>query len=201
MKARRLAVLSWLFLAPLTACNSSSNKQLTIPVETYSPADGAVGMEILRMGTTGTEQRWLTTYTDGARTTRFTVELEPAATSGDPGAPSLGKGKFVSEPGSDPLPLLESLKKALNAKHLPGTIQKSDELAFSYLLVGEHQSRLPSGSFRTSPGGDWQVMKIFLANDRAQVYFNLNPVIHKAEFLIKDAEYGDTVLAELAKVF
>jgi hypothetical protein len=34
----------------------------------------------------------------------------------------------------------------------------------------------------------------------SEVYLNLNPVLGKGEFSIKDPDYGDGVLLELAKV-
>jgi hypothetical protein len=68
------------------------------------------------------------------------------------------------------------------------------------MILGDHQSRSSSGSFSHNPGGNWIATKIFLAGDQAEVYLNLNPELHQAEFSIKDADYGDAVLAELAKV-
>jgi hypothetical protein len=45
-------------------------------------------------------------------------------------------------------------------------------------------------------------MKIFLgkSDGPAEVFLNFNDVLHKGEFSIKDADYGDDVLGELAKV-
>jgi len=61
--------------------------------------------------------------------------------------------------------------------------------------------RSADGSFHEGSNGNWTSTKVFLANDRAEVYFNFNPVIHKGEFAMKDPAYGDPVLSELAKVF
>jgi hypothetical protein len=196
----RIALLhTCLFLTILAACSRSTAP--STPSEAYMTTDGSVGVDIMRMGGEGSLQRWLATYTDGTQTTRFTIELEPATASGGPGSPITGKGKFISEAGSDPIPLLESLKRALQARRMPSNVQKVDELAFNYLVIGEHQSRSATGALQAQPSGNWEASKVFLANDQAQVYFNFNPVMHKAEFSIKDAEYGDRVLAELAKVF
>ena len=43
-------------------------------------------------------------------------------------------------------------------------------------------------------------MKISLSGGEGEVFLNLNPATNNAEFSIKDADYGDIVLAELAKV-
>jgi hypothetical protein len=56
------------------------------------------------------------------------------------------------------------------------------------------------GRFSGNPAGEWVNMKIFLANDEGEVFLNLNPTSNKGEFSIKDVDYGDVVIAELAKV-
>jgi hypothetical protein len=182
------------------ACQRSRSAPETI-IESYDPANGAVGFDIIRLGSSDGSPRWLATYTDGVRTTKFSIELGPTASSDDPSSPRVGKGRLAAETDSDPLPLLDSLKKALQAKRMPSGVQKADTLPFDYLLLGENQSRSLDGRFSQSPRGNWMATKIFLANDQAEVYFNLNPIIHKAEFSIKDPAYGDRVLAEFAKVF
>jgi hypothetical protein len=168
--------------------------------EQYVPSEGSVGLDIISMGGSETSRRWLATYTDGSRTTRFSIEVGSIRNANDPTAPAMGKGAFAAENESDPIPLLDGLKTALHATRTPTNVKKVDVLPFDYLLLGENQTRSPDGSFSQNPAGNWTAMKIFLANDQAEVYFNFNPVIHKAEFSIKDAAYGDRVLAELAKV-
>jgi len=39
-----------------------------------------------------------------------------------------------------------------------------------------------------------------LGDGSSEVFLNLNPALGKGEFSIKDPEYGDGVLQELAKV-
>jgi hypothetical protein len=45
-------------------------------------------------------------------------------------------------------------------------------------------------------------MKIFIGegDQEGDVFLNLNPVIKKGQFSIKDPDYGDIVLARLAQV-
>jgi hypothetical protein len=43
-------------------------------------------------------------------------------------------------------------------------------------------------------------MKLFFGDDQGEVYLNFSPMLNKAEFSIKDPDYGDFVIAELAKV-
>jgi hypothetical protein len=112
---------------------------------------------------------------------------------------SSGQGKFFAETGSDPIPLLDVLRKALQAKRMPRMVQRVDVLPFDYVVVGENQSRSPNG-MSGNPKGDWTAMKISFAKGKGEVLLNVNPVIHKAEFSINTPADGDLVLAELAKV-
>jgi hypothetical protein len=45
-------------------------------------------------------------------------------------------------------------------------------------------------------------MKIFIGDgdQQGEVFLNLNPVLRKGQFSIKDPDYGDIVLAQLASV-
>ena len=172
------------------------------PVETYTSTAGAVGFDILPLQSGNGARNWLATYTDESGTTKFHIKLDSAAPSSNKSSTvSFGQGELASEVGSDPLPLLHSLQKALQAKYFPSKIQKVDTLPFEYALLGENQSRSASDAFSDDPKGNWMAAKLFLAHGKGEVFLNINPVIHKAEFSIKDSEYGDVVLGELAKVF
>lgn len=113
---------------------------------------------------------------------------------------SSGHGKFVSLPGSDAAVFVADLARALQARKAPSNVKRVDALAFDYVILGENQSRSRDGGFSDSPKGDWTATKIFLGDDQGEVFLNLNPTSKKAEFSIKDSEYGDFVVAELAKV-
>jgi hypothetical protein len=67
---------------------------------------------------------------------------------------------------------------------------------------GKNQSQAPGGGFQPKPPGHWTPMKIFIGEGQqeSQLFLNLNPVIKKGQFSIKDADYGDIVLAQLARV-
>lgn len=191
---RLVAVLA--LAASFLGCERQPQEQFE---ELYFPTDTAVGFDILPAGNAVAGQQWSATYLDqDGKTTKFRVEL-PAA-PGDAAFPASGQGKFISEPGSDPLPLLTSLKTALQARRIPHTAQKVDALAFDFMLAGAHQSRSPKG-LSASPKGNWISLKISFGRGKGEVILNLNPVIHKAEFALKDPAEGDLVLAELAKVF
>ena len=186
-------------LAILFACDRAPKPQ-TPAEEIYTPGPGAVGLDIIPLANSGGTMRWLASYSDGSSTTKFQIEFD-RATSANNNLLASGKGRLVSVAGSDPTPLLDALKEALEARHRPKSAQKVDTLPFEYALLGDNQSRALDGSFNGAPKGNWTTTKLFLANDQAEVYFNFNPVIHKAEFSIKDRDYGDRLLAEFAKVF
>jgi hypothetical protein len=142
---------------------------------------------------------WLATYTEGGKTARFRIQFGPIKSSSGVG---FGNGKFVAESGSDASTFLLSLKKALEAKTLPNRVEKVRELPFQLAVIGDKLSRAPNGAggFNAQPAGDWTATKIFLAGGEAEVFLNTNNILSKAEFSIKDPDYGDQVLAELAKV-
>ena len=197
---RRPAWALWLLALVLVGggCNKAPKPQA--PDEIYMAGPGAVGLDIIPLGNAEGTLGWLATYSDGTTTTKFQIEFNRATSAGN-GLPPSGKGRLISVAGSDPTPLLDALMEALEARHRPKRAVKADELPFEYQLIGENQSHALDGSFSRTPKGNWTATKLFLANHQAEVYFNFNPVIHKAEFSIADREYGDRVLAEFAKVF
>jgi hypothetical protein len=204
----RLIWLSLFFLAAISATLTACKKTSTTTsapvetVETYTPIAGAVEFDILPLQGNEDLVSWMAAYTDEGRTTRFRIEFGPRTSSEEKGVQlSEGQGKFLTEKDSDPLPLLESLEKALRAKRLPAKVQKVDELPFDYVVLGENQTRSADGSFSDKPGGNWTAMKLSLAKGKGEVFLNLNPAMHKAEFSIKDGGSGDIVVGELAKVF
>jgi hypothetical protein len=196
--AKRLLCALALNIAFL-GCNKASAPGAA-PEENYTPASGAIGLDIISMGNADGDVRWMVTYTDGPNATKFQIALD-RPTSSNAGLMASGKGEFTSLPDSDPTALLEALRPILHAKHMPNRVEKVESLPFEYALLGADQSRTADGAFHRLPKGNWTATKLFLANDQAEVYFNYNPVIHKAEFAIKDAEYGDRLLAEFAKIF
>jgi hypothetical protein len=183
-------------LASLLACQKVSAPKAPAD-EIYNPAPGAVGVDLIPRNTDPATMRWLVTYSDGTTTTKFQVEFNHQ-NSGS--LLPTGKGQMVPVAGSDPTPLLDALKEALEARRTPKHTQKVEALPFEYTLTGSDQSRALDGTFSSNPRGNWTTTKLTLSGGRAQVYFNFNPLIHKGEFAIKDLEYGDRLVAEFAKV-
>ena len=196
MTGRALAVLLLAIVATLVGCQKVSPPKAPAD-EIYNPVPGAVGVDLIPRNSDPVTMRWLVTYSDGTSTTKFQIEFSHL---GSNNLLQAGKGQLVSVPGSDPTPLLDALKEALEARRKPKHAQKVESLPFEYNLTGTDQSRGLDGTFSSNPRGNWTTTKLTLAGGRAQLYFNFNPLIHKGEFAIKDLEYGDRLVAEFAKV-
>jgi hypothetical protein len=154
------------------------------------PADGASPDNV---------KRYQAAYVTDGKTARFDIELTMARSSGQTPV-AFTKGKFIAVPNSDASGLLLALQKTLQAKTLPSNPVRVAELPFSAAILGEHVSHSPNGGFAVKPPGNWTTIKLFLGDGSSEVFFNLNPVLGKGEFSIKDPDYGDGVLQELAKV-
>lgn len=121
------------------------------------------------------------------------------------GLGTFASGEFRRVAGSQPAELLAALAKALEAKKVEAPKKRVDRLKFDLVILGEKQSRAPSngvvsGGFVSDPRGDWIVMKAFVAGGEGEFFLNLNPREGVGEFSIKDSDYGDIVVRELAKV-
>ena len=110
--------------------------------------------------------------------------------------------KFIAVPGSENSALLEDLKNTLEAEEMPRNVNRIPELSFEAVVLGLKQTQDPDGGYSSNPPGNWIAAKIFFPNgdDAAEVFLNLDPTDGKGEISIKDADYGNDVLRELAKV-
>lgn len=138
------------------------------------------------------------TYRAEGKVSRFDFELN----SKRPSADGLAFGRFIAVPGSDASVFLRNLKTTLTAKKLPANVVRVSELPFAFILLGNDMSHTPDGGMSTDPRGHWTTLKLFIGHERDQseVFLNYNASLHKAEFSIKDEEYGDTLLHYLSKV-
>ena len=149
-----------------------------------------------------TVRRWLCTHKGRKKTARFRFEL--ASRSTKKGQPFIiTQAAFYRETNSDPTELLIALRKSLEAKRLPKQIKRLPKLTCDVAILGVSQSKgdeKEGGGFSSNPHGDWLVMKLFVSDGNGEFFFNLNPKSGIGEFSIKDSEYGDIVLRDLAKV-
>ncbi|MGH9743266.1 MAG: hypothetical protein ACRD51_13060 [Candidatus Acidiferrum sp.] len=140
-------------------------------------------------------------YRGGGKTALFKFEVDAGQPNGFPPI-AFVHGKLIAVPGSDSSILLQNLKKTLEAKNLPERVTRVSEVPFTAAILGTSQSHAQDGGFFVKPSGHWTAMKIFIGkkDDPAEVFLNFNTVLKKGEFSIKDSDYGDDVLRELAKV-
>lgn len=188
------------------ACDQPAAKSRQQTAETYVSDPNSVGFDIEPLPDNGFARQWLATYASEGEIAKFRIELSQSAPMSDKESQEFhiesGKGRLIAEPGSDASVLLAHLKKALVAKTMPTKIQRANNLPFQFVSFGKNQSQGPGGGFNAKPPGNWTPMKLFIGEgeQEGEVFLNLNPVMKKGQFSIKDEEYGDIVLAQLARV-
>jgi hypothetical protein len=174
-------------------------------VEPDSREEASVEFDLkLSSGSSGTEilESYDCIYHARGKTAKFRLEFKHDQRFAAALPLGAAQGKFLAVAGSDNSALLEDLKTVLDAKKVPKNSRRISELAFDAAILGEKQSRGASGGFSANPPGDWTLIKVFLPKgaDEAEMYLNLNPVLGKGEFSLKDSDYGDYLLKALAKV-
>lgn len=206
MTPRSLVCCLALSFIVLFGCTIPSTRTHERVAEHYIPDPGSVGFDIEPVQPDNSSQQWLATYSSQGKIAKFRIELGATKPLSDKESRDFdiqqGEGSFIAEPGSDASILLADLKKALEAKKLPSKVQRVRSLPFTFVSLGKNQSQASDGGFNVKPPGNWMPMKIFIGEGEQEgdVFLNLNPVIKKGQFPIKDADYGDTVLAQLARV-
>jgi len=176
------------------------------PAEVYIATPNSVGFAIESLPSGNGPTRWLAIYTSKGRTAKFEIDLGPSTSLDDKESKSFdiksGKGRLVALAGSDATVLLADLKVALEATKPPAKVKRVGSLPFDFVTLGQNQSQATGGGFSDKPPGNWIPIKIFVGEgeDEGQVFLNLNPVMKEGQFSIKDPDYGDLVLAQLAKV-
>jgi len=183
------------------ACSRNSSKSSSPTLEPHSGNQDSVGFDIAAVE--HSPNQWLGTYKSDGKTAKFIIDLGPAkAIKEKDFQMSSGSGRSLSQSGSEAGVFLAALAKALQAKQLPTNLHRVETVPFDYVILGKNQSRSSDRGFGDSPRGNWTAMKIFLGegDTEGEVFLNPNSALGKAEFSIKDSDYGDFVIAELAKV-
>jgi hypothetical protein len=206
----RRAAFSGLFLASvLLVASCNRPPELAPPPEPKHQVDyvsdaNSVGFDIEPLATEGDSSAWLVTYSAGGKLARFKIEFGPVPpeVTGQENEVMAGHGRLIAEPDSDATVFLPDLAKALEAKRFPKRTRHVNSLAFEYVSLGEAESQAQDGNggFFDDPHGDWVIRKIFIGEDSCEFFINLNPVIKKGQISMKDADYGNCAIAELAKV-
>jgi hypothetical protein len=148
---------------------------------------------------------WLASYDSGGKKAQFRIEITIPKAKREGFA--FGTGAFYHDTNSSSSVLLADLAKMLQAKKPVPCPTTTNKLSFATAILGENASKgngkdSLAGSFTSDPKGDWTVLKVFLpdGDNEGEVFLNLNSKLRKGEFTIKDPDYGDTVVLELARV-
>jgi hypothetical protein len=196
IRRRAHPIYAALFIAVLAGCQHGSDRRNAQP---YMTRAGAVGFEVMTLGSTGGSRLWLATYNDGSSSSKFRIELSAAKTVEQNCMwVGIGQGKLLAESGSEPLAMIGALQSAFAVGRLPKGVKKVDELTFDYTVIGENQSQ-STGGFSSEPKGNWTVMKV-RSGKAPEFFLNVDAFDHKAEFALVDPGSGASTLAELAKV-
>lgn len=168
---------------------------------TYAEQAWYVQFKVAASPSTGANSgrsEWLATYDSPHGQARFLISFQGSFSQS---AVSIANGTIQRVSGSQPQAFLEQLARALGAKGKVPSAKRANRLVFDTVILGAQQTRIaPEGGFVSKPPGNWIVTKLFLANGAGEVYLNLNLKDGVGEFSMKDEEYADVVLRELASV-
>ena len=190
-------------LLVFSGCTRSALTSDGVAPEAYVADPGSVGFDIKQLRAENGALRFEATYRAGGKLAKFLIEFGAARAVESKDFPiTSGNGMFIAEEGSDATVLLGDLQKALEANAVPAKVRRARTLPFTFADIGDHLSQAPEGGFNAKPAGNWSAIKIFIGEGEreGEVFLNINMAIGKGQFSIKDADYGDRVLRELAKV-
>ncbi|HTE19576.1 MAG TPA: hypothetical protein VK689_14505, partial [Armatimonadota bacterium] len=153
----------------------------------------------------GNLREWLATHEKNGKTARFRIRLAMVDEPKGDLPIAFTRGTFLPETGSESTALLADLATALGASSTHEPAAKKTKLEFTAAILGRHQSKgagkdIQAGGFTSEPPGPWIVTKVFLNDGESEVYLNIDLEHGVGEFAVKDTEYGDGVLKELARV-
>jgi len=70
------------------------------------------------------------------------------------------------------------------------------KIPFQVAILGQGLNENLSGD----PKGSWLATKVFLGDDEAEFYLNLDPLHGEGRLALKDSEYGNAILKYLCQV-
>jgi hypothetical protein len=186
----------------LLGCRKAENRSI---VEPNPPDDASLAFNLEPVQSRDGSEQWIGVYQSQGKVARFRIEFGAAEPTGQESAPGVrvtsGEGTLIPQAGSDSTVLLADLKRTLQAKTLPRAPQTKTTVPFTYANLGDHLSQAKDGGFSANLPGNWTTRKLFFGEGKSesQVFLNINAATKKGQFSIKDPDYGDLLLAELAK--
>jgi hypothetical protein len=152
--------------------------------------------------TTPVRVGWLATYETEGKTARFRIELEAEPRGAS--LPAFVRCGLHREPDSDASVLLRDVARALG-RRVPSPEPGVATLDVAAVLLGRDLSRggggsVVAGTFGSEPKGNWISTKLFLGDGEGEVFLNLDPIGGYGELSMKDPDYSDAVVRELARL-
>jgi hypothetical protein len=190
-------------LALLAGCNHVKDRLSA--VEPYLPGDASVAFELEARPTQNGSHLWVARYNSRGKVAKFRIELDLSQSIAGKTARNFGitsgEGRLIPEETSDSSIILVDLQKALQAKIATQPPLKKTTVTFTYADIGDDLSQANGGGFNANPRGNWTGLKLFFGegDQESEVFLNVNTSMRKGQFSMKDPDYGDLVLAELAK--
>lgn len=105
-------------------------------------------------------------------------------------------GRFCRHQETDARQCLDSIARVLEAKQVEAPHERSRCLPFQAAILGQNLN----DHLVAAPRGTWLATKAFVAGGEGEFYMNLSPETGEGEISIRDPEYGNIVVRELAKV-
>jgi hypothetical protein len=163
------------------------------------PVDGpeSVAFEIQETGVSGVRHTWLATHRSGCR---FRIEMDVKPGDGM----SFTDGALARE-DTDCTAMLAAAARALQARAVPTPAVRYRTMPFAAALLGRNLSRgqgpdQMAGAFTSKPRGGWMATKVFLGDEQAEFFLNLNPELGWGEISLKDPDYARDAMNGLAQV-
>jgi hypothetical protein len=126
---------------------------------------------------------------------RFLMDL--VIPSVDPNEPiQFTTGRLCRHQETDARQCLDSIARVLEAKQVEAPHERSQCLPFQAAILGQNLN----DHLVSAPRGTWLATKAFVAGGEGEFYMNLSPETGEGEISIKDPEFGNIVVRELAKV-
>jgi hypothetical protein len=145
-------------------------------------------------------RHYLADASEGPKACGFEIVIGKAKPTSD-GLFGFAPATILRKPGADCRPFLRGLATELGYRGKLPAPRPAEQLAASVAILGENQSRASlEVGYSSEPPGNWTVTKLFLADGEGEVFLNLDAVDHVGEFSVKDEDYAQIVITELARI-
>jgi len=168
--------------------------------------DGVVSLLIQDHSSTGPTQRYVLAYGSGPATCHVLFAFDTTGRSAKGTPYRFVPASLTHRTDCHPRALLNALAVAHGLKQVPPSGPHVNVLPLDAALFGTQLARgdvtrdVIAGEFTFARRGSWTVLKLFFANDEAEVFLALDPANSRADFLVNDPDYGEPLLRELGRV-